>query len=264
MSITKFGFAAAARTRGNSDSVATLTATTTTGQFTLSAFASTILGVPAGEHVLIVDNADGILSAIETRDNDYLDFCEEAGLDVGSAESRLAYIKENMVYGVVKGFPVLNSRGVPEETNSHGSLEEKKAYVESNFNEMFEAAMASDDVEIKDLLSRDGITKEEQVEILIKNVEATKVPKYMGSKTMNPSKRTGSGVPLNFSNNAMWVKMKNDLEDPNKTKRVFTLDTTNIVTIEMHDGFKAIEVQMIPVGEYEDKEPAEFGKKKKA
>ena len=72
----------------------------------------------------------------------------------------------------------------------------------------------------------EGITKEEQIEILANAVNPEQVNKYYGSKCSNSSNLSGTGVSLTFSDSAVWGALKEDLgEEAKKMSRTLKYET---------------------------------------
>lgn len=138
-------------------------------------------------------------------------------------------------------------------------MKDKEAIVKANFDEILASAMASDNDELVSALSRDGITYEEQVELLTNVVEGREVPKYHGSKSANPSGMTGVGLNLNFTDSNVWNQLKVGVEEPTKINRTFTLLVDDVETIMLNNGYEDVKVTIIPLGDYTDKAPATRG-----
>ena len=126
---------------------------------------------------------------------------------------------------------------------------------------MMEGLMASNNAEAIEAVSRDGITREEQLDILANFVEAKELTKYRGSKTANTAGLTGIGVALNFTDSNIWKQIKSDLgEEATKKNRVFNVELDKMQTAQVDNGYEVVEVAILPLMEYVDEEPARIVK----
>ena len=125
-----------------------------------------------------------------------------------------------------------------------------------------EAALASGKEELVDALTREGITKEEQMDLLTPFVKPKEVAKYKGSKTSNPAGMTGVGTSLIFTDSNVWNQLKADLgDDATKVNRIFSVDVNDPQEIVMSNGYEDVKVKMLILGESVDKEPSRLSEK---
>lgn len=236
-------------------------AVSTEGNFRITPPVSKALGVSNGEYVMFLNNVDNIDSAISARVPEIISFCEEQGLEVGSVEAAIAIHKEFDMWAIAKGIIEYDTKGNQKVTTERLTKNDKLKFVSQNFEQMVAAAMEQADDEVKDALSRDGITKEEQIDILTAFVTPRELPKYKGSKTANPAGLTGLGTSLNFTDSNVWKQLKADMgDDATKFNRVYSVDVENMQDIELSDGYKTVTVKALVLGDYTDKEPARIGK----
>ena len=254
-----FGFAAVNAGQRNVAVEPQLVALSTLGGFRLTGPATKLLGIAPGDNVAFVSNVDQIDAAIAANDPTIVAFAEEQGLELGSAELAIAAHKEFDQWAVCKGYALYNSKGTPLTTKERLSLKDKEAIVKANFDEILASAMASDNAELVEALSREGISYEEQAELLMSVVEGREVPKYQGSKSANPSGMIGVGLNLNFTDSNVWNQLKVGVEEPTKINRVFDLLVDYTETIMLSNGYEDIKVTIIPLGYYTDKAPATRG-----
>ena len=71
-----------------------LVATSTSGGFRISSSVSRAMGVGSGDYIMFIKNVDEVLEAINSQAEPFAQFCEEAGLDIMSAEAAAAFHKE--------------------------------------------------------------------------------------------------------------------------------------------------------------------------
>lgn len=236
-------------------------AVSTEGNFRITPPVSKALGVSNGEYVMFLNNVDNIDSAISARVPEIVSFCEEQGLELGSVEAAIAIHKEFDMWAIAKGIIEYDTKGNQKVTTERLTKNDKLKFVSQNFEQMIAAAMEQADDEVKDALSRDGITKEEQIDILTAFVTPRELPKYKGSKTANPAGLTGLGTSLNFTDSNVWKQLKADMgDDATKFNRVYSVDVEDMQDIELSDGYKTVVVKALVLGEYTDKEPARIGK----
>lgn len=256
-----FGFSAVNAGQRNTTVEPQVIAVSTEGNFRITSAVSKVLGVGHGDNIMFLSNVDQIDAAIINKDQLVIDFCEANGLEVGSPEAAIALHKEFDQWAVAKGVQEFDPKGNTKTGTERLTKNDKAKYVSQNFDTMLEQALEQGDDETKDALSRDGISKEEQIDILIGFVIPREVPKFKGSKTANPGGLTGAGVPLTFTDSNVWKQLKSDMgEDGTKFNRVFDIDLENVQDITLNDGYKDVTVKALVLGEFTDKEPSRIGK----
>lgn len=254
-----FGFSAVNAGQRNVAVEPQLVALSTPGGFRLTGPATKILGIAPGDNVAFISNVDAIDAALASHDETIVAFAEEMGLELDSAELSIAAHKEFDQWAVCKGYALYNSKGTPLTVKERLSMKDKEAIVRANFDEILSMAMASDNAELVEALSREGVTRDEQIELLTATIEGKEVPKYQGSKSANPSGMTGVGLNLNFTDSNVWNQLKVGVEEPTKINRVFDLDLDGVETIVLSNGYEDVKVTIIPLGDYTDKAPATRG-----
>lgn len=255
-----FGFSAVNAGQRNTTVEPQVIAVSTDGNFRITPPVSRVLGIGHGDYVMFLSNVDNIDAAILNKDSQIVEFCEANGLELGSPEAAIAIHKEFDMWAIAKGIVEYDPKGNMKTCQERLTKKDKIKFVSQNFDEMLEGAMAEADDETKDALSREGITKEEQMDILTAFVTPRELPKYKGSKAANPAQTTGAGTSLNFTDSNVWKQMKYDMEEPNKFNRVFDVDVEDVQTVVINNGYVDVEVKALVLGEYTDKEPARIGK----
>lgn len=237
-----------------------LLAVSTEGNFRITAPVSKLLGVGHGEYVMFLSNVDNIDQAIINKAEEVVAFCEENGLELGSPEALIALHKEFDQWAIAKGIIEFDPKGNARTSQERLTKKDKLTFVSQNFDAMLEQALEQAEEEVRDALTRDGITKEEQMDILANFVQPRELSKYKGSKVANPAGVTGPGTNLTFTDSNVWKQLKADLgEDATTVNRVFDIDIDNIQDVVMSDGYKEITVKALVLGDYTDKEPARIG-----
>lgn len=233
----------------------------TEGNFRITPPVSKALGIGHGDYVMFLNNVDAIDYAISTKADEVVKFCEEQGLDVNSPEAAIALHKEFDMWAIAKGIVEYDTKGNQKTTTERLTKNDKIKFVSQNFEDMLATAMEQADDETKDALSREGVTKEEQTDILAAFVTPRELPKYKGAKAANPAGLTGAGTSLTFTDSNVWKQLKADMgDDATKFNRVFDVDLENLQDIELSDGYKTVTVKALVLGDYTDKEPARIGK----
>lgn len=239
-----------------------LIATSTDGGFRITPIISKLLGLQSGDNICFLNNINEIDAAIRDNNPEIVAFCEEEGLAVGSPEALLAVHKAFDMWAVYKGIQEYDAKGNPKMCTERLTKADRVKFVTANFDEMLAGAMASGKEEVVAALSVDGISKEEQVEILCPFVQARELPKFTGSKLANPAKLTGVGVTLTFTDSNVWAQLKGDLgENATKVNRVYDLDTKNIMDVEVNNGYENVTVKALLLGDYTDEAPVVRGDK---
>lgn len=256
-----FGFSAVNAGQRNVSVEPQVIAVSTEGNFRITPPVSKVLGIGHGDYVMFLNNVDAIDSAISAKTAEVVKFCEAQGLELGSSEAAIALHKEFDMWAIAKGIVEYDTKGNQKTTSERLTKNDKIKFVSQNFDEMLATAIEQADDETKDALSRDGITKEEQIDILAAFVTPRELPKYKGSKAANPAGLTGTGTSLTFTDSNVWKQLKADMgDDATKMNRVFDIDVEELQDIELNDGYKTVVVKALVLGDSTDKEPARIGK----
>lgn len=256
-----FGFSAVNAGQRNVTVEPQVIAVSTEGNFRITPPVSKVLGIGHGDYVMFLNNVDAIDAAIVARVPEVMDFCEKNGLDIASPEAAIALHKEFDMWAIAKGVIEYDTKGNQKTTTERLSKNDKIKFVSQNFDEMLAAAMEEATDEVKDALTREDVTKEEQIDILTAFVTPRELPKYKGSKTANAAGLTGAGTSLNFTDSNVWKQLKVDLGDEaTKLNRAFSVDVEDLQEIELNNGYKTVTVNALVLGEYTDKEPVRVGK----
>lgn len=256
-----FGFAAVNAGTRNIGVEPQLIVVSTEGNFRITPPVSKALGIGNGEYVMFLNNIDNINAAIANKTAEVVEFCEANGLDINSSEAAIALHKEFDMWAIAKGILEYDVKGNQKTTSERLSKNDKVKFVSQHFDEMLEAAANEADEEIKTALFRDGVSKEEQINILTSFVTPRELPKYKGSKTANPAGLTGAGTSLTFTDTNVWKQMKADMgDDAIKLNRVFDIDVDNLQDVVLSNGYSDVTVKALVLGDYTDKTPARIGK----
>ena len=238
-------------------------ALSTDGGFRITPQVSAALGVQHGDYLMFLSTVNDVTEAINTRSKAFSSFCAEQGLNVDSPEAAAAFHGAYDMVAVAKGILLKNSKGIALTITERMSKKDREAYVRQNFDDCLEAGLQNGSNEVKTALTRDGISQEEQIEILATMVQGRELPKHEGCKLANSSSIMGVGTVLTCTDNNIWKQLKADLsEDERGTiNRCFEVDPTAIQKAVMSNGFEDVEVPYLVLGGYTDKK-VERGAKK--
>lgn len=256
-----FGFSSVQSGVRNANVEPQVIAVSTEGGFRITPAVSKALNLQAGDYVMFLSTADEVQAAIDNRVPELVDAVAEAGMEWGSVEAN-NYIHTSLdQWAIAKGIREYTDKGVSKTCKERLSQKDKVAIASQNFDAMMEGLNASDNAEAKEAINREGITRDEQLDILANFVEAKELPKYRGSKTANTAGLTGTGVALNFTDSNIWKQIKNDLgDDATKKNRVFNVELDKMQTAEINNGYEVVSVPVLPLMEYVDEDPARIGK----
>lgn len=242
----------------------------TTGAFRITPPVSRALGLSNGDYVMFISTVDDVDKAIAERNPDLLAICAENGIDINTPEGIAAIHAEFDEWGIAKGVQMFDSKGNPVKCKERMTKADKTLYVKNNFAAILESAINNGDPDFAASLQAEGITEEQQIELLAATIDADEVNKYSGAKCANSSNLSGTGVALTFSDAAIWATLKADLGDAAKTvNRIFEVDVTELRTGIYYDGCKKVEVKVAMLGNFKDEAPTrgrnvESGKKETA
>lgn len=256
-----FGFSAVNAGQRNVTTDPELIVVSTEGSFRVTSPVSRVLGLNHGGYIMFVTNVDNIDAAIRNEDDSIVQFCKDNGLELGSAEASIAIHKELDMWGIAKGIAELDSKGNARTITERLSKADKEKFVLRDFDSFLEQALEGAPQETIDALSRDGITKEEQVDILVDFVQPRELPKFKGSKLASPANIQGA-VNLTFTDSNVWNQLKADLgEDATSLNRIFEIDVEAIQKVAVNNGYEDIECDVLVLGASADKAPARAGSK---
>ena len=250
-----FGLGAVNVAKRNAVSEPELVVNPTVGSFRITPAVSRALGLTNGGYIMFVSNIDAIEQAIANKDENLVAFCAEENIDMNTPEGVKAIHKAFDEWGIAKGIQMFDKNGNAVKTKERMSKTDKVEYVTNNFDDVLKAAIENGEPEFAASLQVEGITKEEQIEILANAVNPEQVNKYYGSKCSNSSNLSGTGVSLTFSDSAVWGALKEDLgEEAKKMSRTFEVDIKELREVPYFNGHKEVIVKAAMLGEFKDTE----------
>lgn len=250
-----FGLGAVNVAKRNAVSEPELVVNPTVGGFRITPAVSRALGLTNGGYIMFVSNIDAIEQAIANKDENLVAFCAEENIDMNTPEGVKAIHEAFDEWGIAKGIQMFDKNGNAVKTKERMSKTDKVEYVTNNFDDVLKAAIENGEPEFAASLQVEGITKEEQIEILANAVNPEQVNKYYGSKCSNYSNLSGTGVSLTFSDSAVWGALKEDLgEEVKKMSRTFEVDIKELREVPYFNGHKEVIVKAAMLGEFKDTE----------
>lgn len=250
-----FGLGAVNVAKRNAISEPELVVNPTLGGFRITPAVSRALGLTNGGYIMFVSNIDAIEQAIANKDENLVAFCAEENIDMNTPEGVKAIHEAFDEWGIAKGIQMFDKNGNAVKTKERMSKTDKVEYVTNNFDDVLKAAIENGEPEFAASLQVEGITKEEQIEILANAVNPEQVNKYYGSKCSNSSNLSGTGVSLTFSDSAVWGALKEDLgEEAKKMSRTFEVDIKELREVPYFNGHKEVIVKAAMLGEFKDSE----------
>lgn len=250
-----FGLGAVNVAKRNAVSEPELVVNPTVGGFRITPAVSRALGLTNGGYIMFVSNIDAIEQAIANKDENLVAFCAEENIDMDTPEGVKAIHEAFDEWGIAKGIQMFDKNGNAVKTKERMSKTDKVEYVTNNFDDVLKAAIENGEPEFAASLQVEGITKEEQIEILANAVNPEQVNKYYGSKCSNSSNLSGTGVSLTFSDSAVWGVLKEDLgEEAKKMSRTFEVDIKELREVPYFNGHKEVIVKAAMLGEFKDTE----------
>lgn len=250
-----FGLGAVNVAKRNTVSEPELVVNPTVGGFRITPAVSRALGLTNGGYIMFVSNIDAIEQAIANKDENLVAFCAEENIDMNTPEGVKAIHEAFDEWGIAKGIQMFDKNGNAVKTKERMSKTDKVEYVTNNFDDVLKAAIENGEPEFAASLQVEGITKEEQIEILANAVNPEQVNKYYGSKCSNSSNLSGTGVSLTFSDSAVWGALKEDLgEEAKKMSRTFEVDIKELREVPYFNGHKEVIVKAAMLGEFKNAE----------
>lgn len=257
-----FGFGVVTAGQRNVSYEPELVVTSNPGSFRLTPPVSKALLIAHGDNVMFINNIDQIDAAINEKNADLVKFCEDNGLEFGSDAANVAIHNEFDLWAIAKGVAEYDEKGNKKTTRVRMTKEDKRKYIEANFDACLENAKNSGNEEFVAALTRDGITEEEIKALLIEALQGDEVTKCTGSKAANPAGMTGYNVTLGFTDSNVWNQMKADLkENADKVNRVFEVNVDELIEAPIFNGYEMVTVKAAVLGSFKDEKPSRAAKK---
>lgn len=238
-----------------------LIANSTPGKFQVTSAVSKALNVAVGENIEFLNNIDGLEKLANNPNADVLQFCEENGIDINTAEGKREFVDICTTWFIAKGHQEFTSAGKPIMSTVRCTKEDKLEAIAQNG-----AKMIKDDAFRAILIERVGNEDASDEELInaisVDDIESPKVESFTGSKTSTTGTATGVGCQLNFTDTSIWNAIKRDLgENKDKKNRIFNVLIASPETVTVNNGFENVDVIAYPLEFVEDTDPIVRGNK---
>ena len=224
----------------------------TVGGFRVTGPVTRALGIKDGEYIMFVSSVDAVDFAIAQKNADLVAWCEEKGINMNTPEGITAIHNEFDAWGIAKGIQEFDAKGNPVKTRERITAADRKAYVEENFDALYEHAIANASEDFKAALTVEGIAKEQQIELLMGTVQGDEIDKYRGAKCASSNNLKGIGNTLTFSDAGSWASLKAGAEKPKETNRIFTVNVKELQTAVVNNGYQDVEIKYAMLEDYRD------------
>lgn len=234
-----------------------LIANSTLGKFVITSPVSKALNIAVGENIMFLNNIAGVEAAVQAKVADVVAYAEENNIDLSTREGEDAVIAALTQWFIAKGVAMYDSKGNAVMATERYTKEDKAKYLAEHLDEFVEANRDA-------LIAQFGEMSDEELasKVTVDMVASPKVHAYSGSKTATTASATGVGLQLNFTDTAVWGALKADLGDlKEKKNRIFNVDLANAQTVEFNDGYKNVNITILPIDYVEDTDPIVRSKK---
>lgn len=234
-----------------------LIANSTLGKFVITSPVSKALNIAVGENVMFLNNIAGVEAAVQAKVSDVVAYAEEKGIDLSTREGEDAVIAELTQWFIAKGVPMYDTKGNPVMATERYTKEDKAKFLAEHALEFVEANRDA-------LVAQFGEMSDEELvsNLTVDMISSPKVHACSGSKTATTASATGVGLQLNFTDTAVWGALKANLgELKDKKNRIFDVDLANAQTVEFNDGYKNVNITILPINYVEDVDPIVRSKK---
>lgn len=234
-----------------------LIANSTLGKFVITSPVSKALNIAVGENVMFLNNIAGVEAAVQAKVADVVAYAEEKGIDLSTREGEDAVIAELTQWFIAKGVPMYDTKGNPVMATERHTKEDKAKFLAEHALEFVEANRDA-------LVAQFGEMSDEEFvsNLTVDMISSPKVHACSGSKTATTASATGVGLQLNFTDTAVWGALKANLgELKDKKNRIFDVDLANAQTVEFNDGYKNVNITILPINYVEDVDPIVRSKK---
>lgn len=223
----------------------------TQGKFSITSPVSKALGVAVGENIMFLNNIQGVENAIQARLDDIVNYANENGIDIETREGQDALLNAFTQWYIAKGVLQYDSKGNPVMAAERYTKEDKKKYLDEHKMDIVEANRDA-------LVETFGEMSDEELaeKLTIDMVESPKYHAASGSKTATTSSATGIGCALNFTDNAIWQTLKNDLGDEaTKKNRFYDVLLDEAESVDYFNGKDNVKIMIYPIQFAKDSDP---------
>jgi len=235
----------------------------TPGQFTITSPVSKALAIAVGENVMFLNNLSGIEAMIQAAPDELVNYCNEHGWDINTAEGKDALIKDQLTYYIAKGVLLYKRSGEKILGTVRITKEDKAAYIAEHGIELIQALSDEDKAALALAKDLEGADDETLASALTpEDVPSPTFHAASGSKTAATANATGIGLQLNFTDTAIWDSLKADLGEAKTSKnRYFNVKLDEAEEVVFNNGKEDVKVMAYPLEFDADKDPMVRGKK---
>lgn len=251
-----------------------LVANSTNGKFSITAPVSKALQIAVGDYVMFMNDSAALELAILKGNEQVLQAAQERGYDLNTLEGKKAAVDALTTWYIAKGFAKYDAKGNPLMANIRYTEKEKLEAAISNINEMLSnteiykalaEVMQKEDFTAEDLIEVLNSTEDNEFVNDVKSrvIDFVQVPQYQiheGAKTATTGNATGIGCKLNFSDTSNWTLMKSDLENKESKNRNYKVKFSEMITVEVNNGYETVSIDAYPIEFIEDTDPIARGK----
>lgn len=237
-----------------------LIANSTSGKFVITSPVSKALNVAVGENVMFLNNIQGVEAAIQARVEDVVNYAAEQGIDINTLDGEKAILAAFTQWFIAKGVKQYDTKGNPVMASERYTKDDKAKYLAEHAMEIVDANRDA-------LIAQFGEMSDEELaqNLTVDMVEAPKFHACSGSKTATTASTTGVGCQLNFTDTAIWGKLKEDLgELATKKNRIYNVLLDEVQKVPFHNGKENVTIDIYPIEFVEDVDPIVRGAKAEA
>lgn len=223
----------------------------TSGKFVITAPVSKALNIAVGEHIMFLNNIQGVEAAIQARVDDVVAYATENGIDIDSREGQDTLLAAFTQWFIAKGVKQYDSKGNPIMASERYTKDDKAKYLAAHAAEIVAANRDA-------LVEQFGEMSDEELakQLTVDMVESPKYHTCSGSKTSTTSSATGVGCQLSFTDSAIWGALKADLGDnATKKNRVYKVLLDEAQEVDYNNGKENVKVTIFPIEFTEDTDP---------
>ena len=239
-----------------------LVASSTKGSFSISGAVSKALGLVPGDNIMFANDAADVENAVMNRIDAVVEFAQNNGFDLDTAEGVAACVAAATTWYIAKGVPMFKKSGEPIMVNVRLTKKEKQEYFEEHVDDViknnrekliaaYNLAETATDEEIKAVFKAD-------------DMPSPQIQSVSGCKLAASGAATGIGLKLSFSDTNNWEQLKSGIEDKGAVKRTFDVGIKNPIVSKYNNGKEDVDITFYALGEYKDEAPARVGKKSDA
>lgn len=217
------------------------------GNFSLSASATAAMNLKVGDYVQFHNNIEGVKHLINSKDAEFVLWCEQNDYDLSKAEDVAKLEAELTKWYVAKGYQMYDRKGNPLKVTERTTKEDKKAYLAANATEIVEGSR-EELIERANAAGEDGesLSDEELVQFVsLEEIPSAEKNKFSGSLTANVAKRVGVGAPVNFTDSNIWVALSAVAGE--KQNAIYSVDVAEAEDIVVPNGYEDVKVRIYPI-----------------